>query len=86
VSYQINAFTENASLMAATYSERHKNIQGKFNEAAVEIVPPRFTAVRDGNRTAIPEDNLPKNYQPRSFRVRSAGTPAGDQPEKSQPE
>jgi small-conductance mechanosensitive channel len=83
VSYQINAYTEQPGLMATTYSELHKNIQDKFNEAGVEIMSPHFTAVRDGNRTAIPEDYLPKNYQPRSFRVRSTGSSADDVPEKS---
>ncbi len=83
VSYQINALTEQPNLMATTYSELHKSIQDKFNEAGVEIMSPHFTAVRDGNRTAIPEDYLPKNYQPRSFRVRSTGSSADDVPEKS---
>ena len=69
VSYQVNAFTDQPSAMAITYSELHKNIQDKFNEAGVEIMSPHFTAARDGNRTAIPDDCLPKNYEPRSFRV-----------------
>ncbi len=71
VSYQINAFTDQPNLMAATYSELHKNIQEKFNAAGVEIMSPHFTSLRDGNRTAIPADYLPKNYKPRHFRVGS---------------
>jgi small-conductance mechanosensitive channel len=69
VSHKINAFTDQPNLMAARYSELHKSIQDKFNEAGVKIMSPHFTTVRDGNRTAIPDDHLPKTYQPRPFRV-----------------
>ena len=48
VSYQVNAFTDQPSAMAITYSELHKNIQDKFNEAGVEIMSPHFTAAREG--------------------------------------
>jgi small-conductance mechanosensitive channel len=80
VSYQINAFTDQPNLMAGTYSELHKNIQEKFNEAGVEIMSPHFTSVRDGNRTAIPQDHLPKDYQPRSFRVDLPQAPRREEP------
>ena len=85
VSYQINAFTDHPSVMAATYSELHKNIQDKFNEAGVEIMSPHFTAVRDGNRTALPDDYLPKGYQPRSFRVGLSGGSGNEADKKTQP-
>ena len=81
VSYQINVFTDQPNSMAMTYSELHNNIQDKFNEAGVEIMSPHFTSVRDGNRTAIPEDYLPKDYQPRSFRVAQAGLLGDKKPE-----
>ena len=58
--------------MAATYSELHQNIQDKFNEAGVEIMSPHYSALRDGNRTAIPDDYLPKGYTPAPFRVERA--------------
>lgn len=80
VSYQINAFTDQPNLMAGTYSELHKNIQDKFNEAGVEIMSPHFTSVRDGNRTAIPQDHLPKDYRPRSFRVDLPQAPRREEP------
>ena len=54
VSYQINAFTDKPNLMAATYSELHKNIQDKFNEAGVEIMFPHFTSVRDEEPSGNP--------------------------------
>ena len=82
VSYQINAFTDQPLVMAATYSDLHKNIQDKFNEAGVEIMSPHFTSARDGNRTAIPSDYLPKDYQVRSFRVSPTGFFDGGKPEK----
>lgn len=54
VSYQINAFTREASRQAALYSELHTHIQEKFNEAGVEIMSPHYRAERDGNPTTIP--------------------------------
>jgi small-conductance mechanosensitive channel len=69
VSYQINAYTDQPSVMAVTYSELHKNIQDQFNDAGVEIMSPHYHAIRDGNVTAIPETYLPADYVPASFRV-----------------
>lgn len=68
VHYQINAFTDQPSRMARTYSDLHRNIQDKFNEAGVEIMSPHYSTVRDGNRIAIPDDYLPKDYVAPAFR------------------
>jgi small-conductance mechanosensitive channel len=73
VSYELNVYTDNPGIMAKIYSELHQNIQDKFNEAGVEIMSPRYSAVRDGNTTAIPEEYLPKGYSPRPFRIFSFG-------------
>ncbi|MEO6878867.1 MAG: mechanosensitive ion channel domain-containing protein [Gemmatimonadaceae bacterium] len=54
VSYELNAFSSRADLMAATYSGLHQNIQETFNAAGVEIMSPHYRAVRDGNQTTIP--------------------------------
>ena len=62
VSYEVNAFTQNPSIMARIYSELHQNIQDKCNEAGIEILSPHYSAVRDGSQITIPEDYLPKNY------------------------
>ncbi|MEO1430938.1 MAG: mechanosensitive ion channel domain-containing protein [Cyanobacteria bacterium J06633_8] len=62
VSYELNAFTHNPSIMARIYSELHQNIQDKCNEAEIEILSPHYSAVRDGSQITIPEDYLPKNY------------------------
>lgn len=69
VHYQINAYTRDANAMADTYSTLNANIQDAFNEAGVEIMSPHFTAARDGNRKAIPDSNLPRDYETPSFRV-----------------
>lgn len=69
VSYQINAFTDQPSVMARIYSDLHQNIQDKFNEAGVEIMSPHYSQLRDGNATSIPQDYLPKDYSAPSFRV-----------------
>jgi small-conductance mechanosensitive channel len=69
VSYQINAFTDESSRMAAIYSELHQNIQDKFNEADIEILSPHYRAQRDGNPIAVPASYLPGDYKPPSFNV-----------------
>ncbi|WP_417009295.1 mechanosensitive ion channel family protein [Bacteroides congonensis] len=56
--YQINAYIKEADKMAQIYSDLHQNIQDKFNEAGIEIMSPHYMAVRDGNETTIPKDDL----------------------------
>jgi small-conductance mechanosensitive channel len=69
VQYEINAYTDKPLLMVFTYSDLRANIQDVFFAAGVEIMSPTFHAVRDGNRTAMPEEFLPPDYRPRGFRV-----------------
>lgn len=69
VSYEINAYTEKPHLMARIYSDLHKNILDKFNEAGVEIMSPHFTGVRDSNTITIPPENIPKSYKPPIFKI-----------------
>ncbi len=69
VEYEINAYTDQPLLMVYTYSDLHANIQDCFFAAGVEIMSPVFHALRDGNRTAMPAEFLPKDYQPRGFRI-----------------
>jgi small-conductance mechanosensitive channel len=73
VHYQINAYTDQASRMAVTYSQLHEKIQDKFYEAGVEIMSPHFSTIRDGNQVAIPEEYLPKDYVAPVFRVGMKG-------------
>lgn len=70
VSYQLNARTREIQKMAAIYSELHKNIQDKFNEAGVEIMSPHYGAHRDGNQSTIPLKYLPEDYQAPWFRMK----------------
>ncbi len=74
VKYEINAYTDYPLLMPYIYSDLHANIQDSFYEAGVEIMSPIFHALRDGNRTAIPDTYLPRDYQPKSFRVNEVET------------
>jgi small-conductance mechanosensitive channel len=69
VSYEINAYTRGARWMSATYSELHGRIIDLFNAAGVEIMSPHYSAIRDGNPLALPQEHLPKNYQPAPFRI-----------------
>jgi small-conductance mechanosensitive channel len=69
VSYELNAYTDRPNSMAGTYSALHQNIQDRFNEAGVEIMSPHYASVRDGNRTTIPDQYLPKSYTIPGFRI-----------------
>jgi len=59
--YQINAYIKEAHKMAQIYSDLHQTIQDKFNAAGIEIMSPHYMAVRDGNETTIPKDDLSKS-------------------------
>jgi len=68
VSYQLNARTREIHKMALIYSELHKNIQDKCNEAGIEILSPHYAAQRDGHQSTIPAEYLPEDYEAPSFR------------------
>ena len=57
VAYELNVYTAEAGHMAPIYSALHARIQDKFNEAGIEILSPRYAAVRDGNDTTIPRSD-----------------------------
>jgi small-conductance mechanosensitive channel len=71
ITYEINAYTNEASQMMNIYSELHRNIQDGFNAAGVEIMSPTYLSLRDGNTVTIPEDKRPPGYTPPSFRVQT---------------
>ena len=73
VSYEVNAYTDRADLMATIYSALHQNIQETFNAGGVEIMSPHYASLRDGNQTTIPEAHLAPTYEAPVFRVGSAG-------------
>jgi small-conductance mechanosensitive channel len=72
VQYEINAYTRNPHAMFVTYSNLHANIQDCFYAAGVEIMSPVYHSLRDGNKTAIPAEFLPKDYRPQGFRIAKA--------------
>jgi small-conductance mechanosensitive channel len=69
VTYELNAYTDQAHFMAGIYGELHQNIQDTFNEAGMEIMSAHYLHLRDGSRTAIPDPYLPKEYEPRALRL-----------------
>jgi small-conductance mechanosensitive channel len=75
ITYELNAYTHQASFMARIYSDLHENIQDTFNEAGTEIMSAHYMHVRDGSRTAIPDAYLPRDYEPRALRVHQNPTP-----------
>lgn len=80
VTYEINAYTDQANRMAAIYAELHQHIQDQFNEAGVEILSPHYAQVRDGNKVTIPDQYLPKNYQAPGIRIEGLGVLLGKTP------
>ena len=69
VQYTLNAFTDKPREMLNIYSGLHANIQDCFFAAGVEIMSPIYSAIRDGNKTAIPREFLPPDYRPHGFRI-----------------
>ncbi|TDW52394.1 mechanosensitive ion channel-like protein [Flavobacterium sp. 270] len=67
VSYQINVYTKEPTKQPRIYSSLHQNIQDSFNEAGIEIMSPHYGALRDGNKTTIPENYLDNNYETPPF-------------------
>jgi small-conductance mechanosensitive channel len=75
VSYELNAYTSEASKMANIYSQLHAHIQDSFNAAGVEIMSPHYRQIRDGATTTIPEEYRPEGYQPEGIRISSVQEP-----------
>jgi small-conductance mechanosensitive channel len=73
VYYQINAYTRIANRQHFTYSLLHQNIQDSFNEAGIEIMSSHYSNIRDGNKSTVPAEHLPKDYTSPSFRVKNTG-------------
>ena len=69
VSYQLNAYTRDASAQAHIYSELHQHIQDCCNEVGIEIMSPHYRAARDGNTSTIPAGYLPEDYKTPGFNV-----------------
>lgn len=69
VSYELNAYTTAPREVLNIFSDLHRNIQDKFNEAGVEICSPHFSALRDANTIAIPEQYVKPDYKAAGFRV-----------------
>ena len=69
VTYELNAYTDAPREVLNIYSDLHRNIQDKFNEAGVEICSPHFSALRDGNPIAIPEQYVKSGYKAPGFHV-----------------
>jgi len=75
VSYQLNAYTQEANKQAGIYSELHQHIQDCCNEMDIEILSPHYRAQRDGNMSTIPADYLGKDYKTPSFNVKFTKPP-----------
>ena len=72
ITYELNAYTDQAEKMAVTYSNLHENILDEFNQDGVEIMSPSYFAVRDGHESTIPKIELVRKHA-RESRNGSAG-------------
>lgn len=61
ITYELNAFTDNPLRMEEIYSDLHKNILDKFNQAEVEILSPTYFAFRDGQGSTITQVEVTGN-------------------------
>ena len=55
LTYEINAYTHYSKDLLTVYSELHKNVVDKFNEAGIEVMAPHIYARRDGIRRQAPD-------------------------------
>jgi len=86
VTYELNAYTGAPREVLNIYSDLHRNIQDKFNDAGVEICSPHFSALRDGNAIAIPEQYVKPDYNPPGFRLnRTEAANNGTSPRVAKP-
>lgn len=69
ISYELNVYTKEPGRSVQILSELHQNIQDRFNEAGIEIMSPRFSALRDGNQPAMPAEHLPRDTAAKGFRI-----------------
>jgi small-conductance mechanosensitive channel len=73
VAYELNAYTDSPREMLNIYSDLHKNIQDRFNQAGVEICSPHFSSLRDGNSVAIPDQYVRTGHEVPGFRINVTG-------------
>ena len=55
LTYEINAYTHHSQDLLTVYSDLHKNVVDKFNEAGIEVMAPHIYARRDGIRRQAPD-------------------------------
>lgn len=69
ISYELNVYTKEPGRSLQILSELHQKIQDRFNEAGVEIMSPRFAALRDGNQPTLPAEYLSAEAESKGFRI-----------------
>lgn len=59
VAYQLNVYTNESNSLAPIYTTVHQNIQDVCAEKGIEIMSPHYLAQRDGNKSTIPNVDVP---------------------------
>jgi small-conductance mechanosensitive channel len=81
VNYEINVWTDLPEEMYEIKSQLHRNIQDRFAKVGIEILTPRYTALRDGNEITIPPAFVPRGYEAPRHRI-NLDTPPPENPRK----
>ena len=68
--YQLNVYIKDADKMPRIYTAMYQNIMDVFHEAGIEIMSPHYLAHRDGNKTMMPDEFLPEDYQAPPFHMK----------------
>ena len=55
ISYELNAYVQDPSTYRTTLSHLHEALQDAFAAAGVEILSPGYHAIRNGNRSTVPQ-------------------------------
>ena len=70
VTYQINAYIQNANRQEFIYSDLRRQLIEEFNEAGIELLSPHFMAHRGGSEPQFPKDQVPNSYKTSEFNVK----------------
>jgi len=69
VTYQINAYINNANRQDFIYSDLRRELIKEFNAAGIELLSPHFMAHRGGTEPQFPKGQVPDTYKNSAFDI-----------------
>ncbi|MEO0409699.1 MAG: mechanosensitive ion channel domain-containing protein [Cyanobacteria bacterium P01_A01_bin.135] len=73
VTYRLRIHTRYPRRIDEIQAELLRNVHEQCNRAGVEILSPVYSALRDGNPSTLPADQLPQDYVAPGFKVNPSG-------------